>query len=116
MTEIFTRFNARYLHKWSSAIQGIEAEVMKEWGQELAGITGEQIKRGLTDLNSDWPPTVYEFRDSCLGVVKNGLGLDYTPPYHQEFSISTAIESDELKNRRKKLAKEFFKQHFKKGD
>jgi len=58
----------RYLHRWTSAVDGLEAEVAKEWAHEIAGLTPEQIRRGLDNLPKDWPPTAGEFRDLCLGV------------------------------------------------
>lgn len=43
------------------------------WGEELAGITGEQIKHGLTLLGRDhsWPPTIAEFRACCESLPKH---------------------------------------------
>lgn len=62
---LFKKFQARYLLKWTSAIQGIEGAAMKEWGQILAGLDGDDIKRGLDKMNSEWTPTAYEFRELC---------------------------------------------------
>jgi len=36
-----------------------------EWSERLAGLTGEQIKHGLDNLTSAWPPTPHEFKDLC---------------------------------------------------
>ena len=110
---IFKKFNSRYLHKWSSAISGIENEVVAEWREQLAGLSGEQISNGLKSWNEDWPPSAPEFKKACLGELKNDLGLDYTPAYHREFAPERILESDDIKNRRKKLANEFFSKYIK---
>ena len=65
---IFKKFEVRYLHRWTSAIVGLERHAVNEWARELAGLTGEQIRRGLDSLPKDWPPTAGEFRELCTGV------------------------------------------------
>jgi len=105
---IFEKFQARYSHKWTSGIEGIEDTAITEWSNELNGLTGEQVKTGLEAWKGDWPPSAPEFRKACLGTVTNDLGLDYTPPYHREFAPDRLLESDDVKDRRKKLANEFF--------
>ena len=32
----------------------------------------------------DWPPSADEFRSVCIGKVKNGFGLDYTPECYRD--------------------------------
>lgn len=71
------------MHKWTSAIEGIEEVAVKEWSEGLAGMDGEQIKRGLEEWDSDWPPSLDEFKNACVGKKVNGFGLDYTPEYHR---------------------------------
>ena len=63
---LFARFQVRYLHKWTSAIEGIEELAVQEWGEILAGVTPDQITTGLANLDSEWPPTAQGFRDLCL--------------------------------------------------
>ena len=46
---ILKKLQARYGHRWTAAIDGIEHCVVTEWSRGLAGLTGEQIKRGLYD-------------------------------------------------------------------
>jgi len=96
------------LHKWDSAIDGNEKYIAETWGAGLAGLTGEDIKRGLESLSGEWPPSMPEFKELCLNGVKNGLGLDYTPPCHAEFKRDRAIESDTLISKRKKAARSAF--------
>ena len=57
---------------------------MREWSRALADMTPEQIRRGLDNLRSDWPPTLPEFRALCLGRGRNEYGLDYVPQYYRE--------------------------------
>lgn len=80
---IFKKFQARYLHKWTSAIEGIEEEAMREWSQVLAGLTGEQVKHGFDSWSEAWPPSADEFRAACVGGG-NGFGLDYTPEVYRQ--------------------------------
>jgi len=87
---IFKKLQARYLHKWTSAIEGIEEEAMREWGRVLKGLTGEQIKCGLDNWSSDWPPAADEFRKACTGG--NGFGLDYVPQYYHKAKDSNGDE------------------------
>ncbi len=89
------------MHKWTSAIEGIEDTAVNEWSQALAGISGEQIKVGLDNLSEDWPPSAIAFKALCEGRQANGLGLDFTPPYHTEVKRERLIESDESKAKHK---------------
>ena len=81
---IFKKFQAIYLHKWTSAIEGIEETAMVEWSQALGGLTGDQVKNGLSNLTDEWPPTAISFRTLCEGKGINGFGLDYVPEYHRK--------------------------------
>jgi len=102
VSALFKKFQAIYLHKWTSAIEGIEDLAVTEWSQGLAGLSGEQIKLGIDNLSEDWPPSVIAFRALCEGKQANGLGLDYKPPYHTEFKREQLIESDENKEKHRK--------------
>ena len=99
---LFKKFQAIYLHKWTSAIEGIEDTAISEWSQALAGITGEQIKVGLDNLSEDWPPSAIAFKALCEGKQANGLGLDHAPPYHSQIKRDKTLDSDESKERRRK--------------
>ena len=99
---LFKKFQAIYLTKWTSALEGIEKTAMVEWSQALRGLTGDQIKNGLDSLSEEWPPSAIGFRALCEGKGINGLGLDYTPPYHTEVKRENLIESDENKEKHRK--------------
>ncbi len=77
--ELFARFQVRYLHKWTSAIDGIEELAVSEWAQILTGITGEQIKTGLANLDSEWPPTAQGFRDLCVSKSATASFKPFAP-------------------------------------
>jgi hypothetical protein len=86
------------LHKWTSAIEGIEEVAVSEWGQVLSGLTGEQLKHGFESWKGEWPPTAEEFKSACIGKVKNRFGLNYIPAYHREEPIideSRLLSSDQ---------------------
>lgn len=86
VSALFKKFQARYLHRWTSAIDGIEEVSVDEWGRKLAGLTGDQIRHGLDSWSGEWPPTADEFRDCCLGKKSgmNEYGLNYTPEYYRQ--------------------------------
>lgn len=106
VSALFKKLQARYGHKWVSAIEGIEDAVITEWSEGLAGFTGEQIKYGLDMWDSDWPPSLPEFKKACTGQCKNEFGLDYVPEYYRHESRPERIlESDPDKQRRKAAAK-----------
>ena len=64
---MFKRFQVRYGHKFTGCIDGLEELAVIEWSEGLAGLTGEQIKKGLTTWASEWPPSLPEFRAACEG-------------------------------------------------
>lgn len=92
---LFKKFNGLYLNKWATCIEGIEEAAIQEWTLALDGLTGDQIKTGLSRLDSDWPPSAYGFKSLCV---------DSVPIYHKLFP-PPAIESDEMKANRKKSAR-----------
>jgi len=95
------------LHKWTSAIEGIEETAVNEWSQALAGITGQQIANGINSLSDEWPPSAIEFRALCEGKGINDFGLDYQPEYHRECNRvkpENRISSDERDEHRKKIS------------
>lgn len=94
---IFKKFQAIYLHKWTSAIEGIEETAMIEWSQALGGLTGDQVKNGLSNLTDEWPPSAISFRSLCEGKEINGFGLDYVPECYRETKRERLLESDENK-------------------
>lgn len=93
------------MHKWTSAMSGIESTAIREWSQGLSGYTPDEIQRGLNDWNSEWPPTLLEFAAACRGkkLGKNEFGLDYVPEYHRAAPVrekSRLLSSDERDARR----------------
>lgn len=103
--EIHKRFQARYLQKWTAAIEGIERTVVREWSHGLAGMTPEQIKRGLDEWCGEWPPTLPEFIAACRGkkLGPNEFGLDYVPEVYRrqpEVQQERLLSSNERDARR----------------
>lgn len=104
ISALFKKWQARYGHKWVSAIDGIEELAVNEWAQVLEGITGEQIAYGLELWEESWPPSAPEFKAACLGSVKNRFGLDYIPECYREKPIvdeSKLLSSDQRDASRK---------------
>jgi hypothetical protein len=109
---VFKKLQARYLHKWTSAIEGIEETAISEWSEKLTGLTGENIKQGFDSWNNDWPPSADEFVRACKGSSTNEFGLNYTPEYYRDSPIhdrSHLLSSDERDEKRK-----FFKDNLQK--
>ena len=105
ISALFKKLQAIYGSKWNASIDGIEDVAVTEWSQGLAGITGEQLRKGLDNLDDDWPPSLPAFRAACLGKKANGLGLDYVPECYRTTRPERTLESDELKQNRKEWAK-----------
>jgi hypothetical protein len=108
---IFKRMQARYGHKWTSAIEGIEETAVREWSEGLGELSADQVKRGLDSWDQAWPPSLPEFRAACLGNGRNEFGLDYTPEYYRPVirDRSRLLSSDDREARREK-AREIFRQ------
>ena len=106
VSAIFKRLQARYGHKWTSTIDGIEEVAVNEWSARLSGLTGEEIKRGLNEWSGEWPPSADEFRDACLGKKsgKNEFGIDYIPECYRSvqrtLDKSKLLSSDDREKRR----------------
>lgn len=68
IAKLFGKLHARYGRTWSSQWSTDELQRMAhaEWSARLAGLTGEDIKRGLDTYRGEWPPTVEQFRNACL--------------------------------------------------
>ena len=77
---LFTKFQVRYGHKWTSAMQGLEDAAVEEWSTGLGGFTGEQIARGLSEWQGDWPPSLPEFKNACIGKIDESGGDPYYCP------------------------------------
>jgi hypothetical protein len=77
-----------YSHKWLSAIDTDElyALALDEWTMRLAGLTRAEIRNGIANLPSGWPPSSIEFKELCVGDDKHNTGA-YKP-----FDKSRAIE------------------------
>ena len=70
-----------------------------EWSQTLAGLTGEQIAKGIDNLPAGWPPDAITFRGLCTGKGVNGFNLNYTPECYRTTKRERLIESDENKEK-----------------
>jgi hypothetical protein len=86
-------------------MDGIEEFALMEWAGGLSGLTGEEIKRGFDTWEEDWPPSLSEFRNACLGKLSkvNEFGLNYIPEYYRPQPIterSKLLSSDEREERR----------------
>lgn len=104
ISALFKRFQARYGHKWVSAMDGIEEFAIKEWARGLGGLNGEQISKGLDLWIEDWPPTLPEFRKLCEGRAEklNEFGLNYIPEYYRqpEMRKDRLLSNDEREAKR----------------
>jgi len=90
ITELFKKWQGRYGNKWLSAIEGIEKIAVAEWSEQLAGLTGEQIKHGLDSWTEDWPPSAPEFKKICLGHDEQ-KGLSHNTAAYREFKRNNRL-------------------------
>lgn len=67
---LYQRFQGIYMQKWASQFtsDAMLANWRETWGEGLAGLTADQVRRGLNGCaNLDWPPSLPEFRRLCVG-------------------------------------------------
>lgn len=91
MIKIFARFQAKYTHKWTSAVDddAVYQLAITDWQEELAELTDEQIMLGLANLPKSWPPTSGEFRDLCEEKTDD---WEHRTAAYSAFDKSRAIE------------------------
>jgi len=96
---------AKYPHKWASAIDDDDVYklAVSIWQQDLAGLSDEEIKTGLSALPKSWPPTSGEFRDLC--EQKEPMWQHNTSSWRPFPKIESLDMSAEAKAKRKKVAK-----------
>ena len=103
---LFKKLQARYGHKWVSAIDGIEEAAVNEWCEQLAGIAGVQIAHGLHEWSEDWPPSSTEFRKCCLGhddKPKRQTSTYIALPHAERLEENKEMVDSERKKLKKKL-------------
>lgn len=67
--EVLARLQVRYGTRWSSLWQGIDPELIKaDWAEQLDGMAPENIRKALSSLPDDFPPTATAFRK--LGHIR----------------------------------------------
>lgn len=65
---LFARFAVIWPRAWADQFGGVDRGLLAaEWSQGLAGLTGDQIKRGIERCRNDkpWPPSIAEFREAA---------------------------------------------------
>lgn len=65
--KLFTRLTTMYGNKFLDMWKGLDLYAVKQaWAEDLAGFSGEEIKRGLDWCKTQaWPPTLPEFMTAC---------------------------------------------------
>jgi len=73
---LFKRFESIFLQKWTDQFHSAAAlrAAHEEWSAGLDGVTGDELAVGLDVCRKQmiWPPSIAEFRTSCLGA-KGGV-------------------------------------------
>jgi len=93
VSALFKKFQARYGHKFTGSIEGIELLAAEEWSQGLSGLSGTQIKKGLDTWQEPWPPSLPEFREACTGA---SVDWEFSTPIIFNNSQRAIIHSMEL--------------------
>lgn len=72
--------------------------MVSDWQSRLAGVSDEQIMRGLDNLPKDWPPTVDEFRLLSMGGdVSKGLSHNTAAYTHFGRELLLVKKADKAK-------------------
>lgn len=68
---IFDRMQTFYGAKFAEQWRGLDPDRLKlAWAEELAGLSGDELKRGLEACKSrQWPPTLPEFITLCRPTI-----------------------------------------------
>lgn len=68
---LWQRFLLMYGNKFADMWRDLDPNAVKQaWAEDLAGYTGEEIRRGLEWCKSQsWPPTLPEFMTACRPVL-----------------------------------------------
>ncbi len=79
---LFAVMAAHYGARFADAWHGADPEEMKAaWAQKLAGLTAEQIRRGIDALDQcKFPPTLPEFIALCRQYTPEAHRLKLPPP------------------------------------
>lgn len=101
---ICQKFQARYLHKWTSGIEGIEEIVVAEWARKVTGLSEDEICFGLDNWTDPWPPSADEFVAACKKKARNDFGLDYYPEYYRQLRENKVLENEQTRVAQKKIA------------
>lgn len=74
MAALFARMRSIYLQKWDDQFDSavMIERAMDEWAVGLAGLSAEQVKRGIdaARVGSKWPPSIAEFVEFAKGDVR----------------------------------------------
>jgi hypothetical protein len=84
IAKLFDRFIAIWGDKWSRTISSYGIHTLsKEWIGELNEYTWEILEVACEKARSrfDWPPSIKEFKDLCIELVKTGVEKDDRAKY-----------------------------------
>jgi hypothetical protein len=88
---IHARLLVRYGSRWINLWSGVEAElVQRDWAMELGGISDAAIAHALDNLPAEFPPTVAQFRASCVAHAPTFKAL---PPPAQDPEVARRVLS-----------------------
>ncbi|VFT09141.1 Uncharacterised protein [Pseudomonas aeruginosa] len=88
LERLWVKMTEMYGHRWTSSF-GDNPNPDGAWATVLQGLTGQQLAHGLNMLTFmgsrfDWPPAAPTFRELCLSVQPESLGLpDHDTAFHQ---------------------------------
>lgn len=88
LERLWVKMTEMYGHRWTSSF-GDNPNPDGAWATVLQGLTGQQLAHGLNMLTFmgsrfDWPPAAPTFRELCLSVQPESLGLpDHDTAFNQ---------------------------------
>lgn len=66
--KMLLEYGKKFTDQWGMVDTG---EMIKHWSRELAGYSGDEVRKGVEALSSRaWPPTLPEFKTMCRAPVE----------------------------------------------
>lgn len=97
---LFVRFARIWPMAWPNIVASNDIdEIAHEWSEGLAGLDGEQIKRGIEQCRQrcKWPPSIAEFRQAAEGVDENLRHAGAAYRIHESSRLLKADPNEETK-------------------
>jgi len=103
---LFTKFETMYGQQFIDKWKNCDIDQVKQtWAEELGGMSGDRIKKALSDCNEvcKYPPNLPEFYQLCRAV------MIYSKPIEQQIEHKQSYCTPEIARSRLQELKEMLK-------